>query len=298
MHGPQARDEADREVGPAGLRPNSLQGRLVNRLAASPWWAIALLLVGVAAYAYFFTDPLYRGILGIVSQGVQLTLRVTVVAYSLAMVIGLLAGIGRLSRHSLLYGVATLYVQVVRGIPTLTFILYVAYVLGPIALELLNGLGRSASGALGPDNWLATLSIRRIGRENISTIALAIAYGAFQAETFRAGIQSVSRGQIDAAHSLGMNTLQAMRFIILPQAVRVVLPPLGNDFISLLKDTALLSALGGRDITGIARQHAQTTFLYVPIFNVVIVTYLTLTLLLSLLVKGIEHQMSRSERAV
>jgi len=123
-------------------------------------------------------------------------------------------------------------------------------------------------------------------------IALSITYSAFLAEIFRAGIQSVDSGQMEAARSQGLTYAQAMRFIILPQALRNILPALGNDFISLLKDSSLVSILAVRDITQVARLYAGSTFEYTTTYTTLAVMYLTMTILLSFLVKFVERRLN------
>jgi polar amino acid transport system permease protein len=121
-------------------------------------------------------------------------------------------------------------------------------------------------------------------------VALSFTYGAFTAEVFRAGIQSIGKGQMEAARSQGMSYWQAMRYIILPQAVRNVMPALGNDFISMLKDSSLVSVLAVRDITQVARLYAGQTFRFPEAYTTLAAIYLTMTVLLSLLVKALEKR--------
>jgi polar amino acid transport system permease protein len=123
-------------------------------------------------------------------------------------------------------------------------------------------------------------------------VGLAICYGAYLAELFRAGIQSIGKGQMEASRSLGMTYVQAMRFIILPQAFRVILPPLGNDFIALLKDSSLLAVLGIAELTQMGRLNASVTYQVVPPYLAVAVLYLCMTLFLSLMVRVVERRMS------
>jgi polar amino acid transport system permease protein len=126
-------------------------------------------------------------------------------------------------------------------------------------------------------------------------IALALSYGAFESEIFRAGIESIGRGQMEAARSLGMSYPQAMRHIILPQAVRRVLPPLGNDFIAMLKESSLVSALGVQDITQLGRLYAASSFEYLKTYNMVAFIYLTMTILLSMAVKAMEVRLKTDD---
>jgi polar amino acid transport system permease protein len=121
-------------------------------------------------------------------------------------------------------------------------------------------------------------------------IALVLIYGAYIAEIFRAGIESIGRGQTEVARSLGMSRVQAMRHVILPQAVRNVMPALGNDLIALLKDSSLVSVLGVREMTQVARLSVSTTFRYEETYFILTLFYLTLTLVLSLLLQWLQRR--------
>jgi polar amino acid transport system permease protein len=123
-------------------------------------------------------------------------------------------------------------------------------------------------------------------------MALTIGYSAFLSEIFRAGIESIEKGQMEAARSLGMTYWQAMRHVILPQAVQRVLPPLGNDFVAMLKDSSLVSVLGVRDITMLGKVYSTSTFRFFETYNIVAFLYLSMTILLSLGVRYIERRMS------
>jgi polar amino acid transport system permease protein len=122
-------------------------------------------------------------------------------------------------------------------------------------------------------------------------VALSLGYGAFEAEVFRAGIQSIGRGQMEAARSLGMSYFMAMRLIILPQAIRRILPPLGNDFIALLKDSSLATVLAVNELTQLTRIRRSSTFRVMEAFNVAAFLYLSMTLLLSGFVRYLERRM-------
>jgi polar amino acid transport system permease protein len=126
-------------------------------------------------------------------------------------------------------------------------------------------------------------------------VALSVTYGAFLAEIFRAGIQSIGRGQMEAARSVGMSYAQAMRYIILPQAVRNVLPALGNDFVAMVKDSSLVSVLAVRDITQVARLYAGRSFRFREAYITLSTMYLTMTVVLSLLVQALERRLRQHE---
>jgi polar amino acid transport system permease protein len=203
------------------------------------------------------------------NAGIFLTLRVTFQAYALALLLGLFFGLMRVQNNPVLYAFSTLYVEVIRGIPLLVILLYAGFVVSP---------------------WLRDNTPLKLSDEQEAVLGLAFGYGAFVAEIFRAGIQSVSRGQTEAARSLGMSYPQAMRFVVLPQAVRVVLPPLGNDFISMLKDSALISVLALPDLLQLGRLYVSRTYRAFAGYNTVAVLYLLMTIFLSMLVRVIERR--------
>lgn len=239
-----------------------------------PWWVLILIVGGVIATFVFLTNESYSRILQILSRGLQLTLLITFVAFFIALIIGLLAGLMRVSGNPVVNTIATLYVEVVRGIPLLVLVFYVFYVVGPIVTGL-------APGALKP-------FFRDPLTEAI--VALAIGYGAYLAEVFRAGIESISRGQMEAARSLGLSYFQAMLHVILPQAIRTVLPPLGNDFISMLKDSSLASAISVQELTLWTKNRTAATFQPLEHWTIAALLYLVMTLLLSLIVRYIERR--------
>ncbi len=158
-------------------------------------------------------------------QGIPVTIRSTILAFALALVVGLFTGLGRISRNVVMRNLATLYVEFVRGVPILVLIFVVALWIVP-----------EVSDALGLAN--------RISQEWRAIIALTIIYGAYIAEVFRAGVESVPVGQMEAARSLGMKHRTAMRVIVLPQAVRNVLPALGQRLHRHAQ--GLVAALGAR----------------------------------------------------
>jgi polar amino acid transport system permease protein len=138
---------------------------------------------------------------------------------------------------------------------------------------------------------LSEVTVRQVNFTARAVIALTIGYSAFIAEIFRAGIESIGRGQMEAARSLGMSYPRAMRYVILPQAIRNVLPPLGNDFIAMLKDSALVSVLGVQDITQLGKVYAASTFRFFETYNVVAYLYLIMTVGLALVMRGVEKRM-------
>ena len=275
----------------------STQGQITDSLAQLPWWSLILGLGAIFLVITFVNDQTYREIFAFLREGIFVTIRVTIIAYAFAITFGLFAGLGRVSTNPVIYNLATLYVQIMRGLPILVTLLYVSFVIIPLVISQINALGAymASINLLSEDNVLALLGDRRAGLEvNFeirAIIALAICYGAFSAEIFRAGIESIGRGQMEAARSLGMNYFEAMRHIILPQAIRRVLPPLGNDFIAMLKESSLVSALGVQDITQLGRLYSASSFEYLKTYNMVAFLYLSMTILLSIGVKFMETRL-------
>lgn len=229
--------------------------------------------------------------------GVRLTIIVTIVAFVLSVIIGLLTAFGQMSKNVVIKNLATFYVQVVRGIPVLVLIFYTALVIVPLGVELINALGSwlASIGVLSPENALLSLSARDVDFVFRGILALAINYGAFSAEVFRAGIQSIEKGQLEASKALGLNWFQTMRLVVLPQAIRRILPPLGNDFISMLKESSLVSVLGVEEITLRGKQYSARSFLYPQTYNTVAFLYLSMTLILSMGVKFMERRLQTDE---
>jgi polar amino acid transport system permease protein len=262
------------------------RGRLVPLpLERIPWWGVALLLAGAVVAVRVAGSATYRQTLAFLWDGVLLTLYLTVSAFVLALVIGLLAGLMRLSTRPLWQGLATLYVEIVRGVPLLVLLIYIAFVAAPLASAALAGAAR-AVGLPGVADAVTRLIRSDLNR---AILGLAVGYGAYLAEIYRAGIQSIPKGQTEAALALGMTNAQAMRLIVLPQALRVVLPPLGNDFIAMLKDSALASAIAVPELTHSGRLLSARTFRAFETYNMVALLYLTMTLLGSLGVRALER---------
>jgi polar amino acid transport system permease protein len=246
-----------------------------ERLEQFPWWLVAILLA-IAAMAYqIVTNPPVTAAFQFIIRGLRVTIYTTLVGFALAMILGMLAGLGRVSRNPFIRNFAIAYIEFIRGVPILVLILTIAFVIVPVASE-----------SIGFSNSSVPMDARAM-------VALALIYGAFLAEVFRAGIESVAPGQMEAARSLGMTHFQAMTYIILPQAIRNILPALGNDFVAMLKDSSLVSVLAVRDITQQARIHAGSTFRFRETYLVLTVLYLTMTLVLSLLLQWYQRRLRK-----
>jgi polar amino acid transport system permease protein len=254
-----------------------------------PYWLIAAALLAVLFLWLIVADRDYRIIFAALRQGVFVTLWVTIVAFALACALGLVVALGRTSRFRVLREAATFYVEIVRGIPVLVLLFYVAFVGAPQLVAAWNYL---FGWAIEQGLWPA-LTVRDFDMTWRAIFALMVSYSAYLAEIFRAGIEAVPKGQVEAAASLGLTRRQVFRLVVLPQAIRTVLPPLGNDFVAMIKDSALVSALGVQDITQLGKIYSASTFLFFETYNVVAFLYLVMTLSLSLLVRGLERRLKR-----
>ena len=256
-------------------RPPSLLSRI-------PWWLLAIGLLFVLGAWGISGSTTYSQIFRSLQGGILTTLWVTGVAFSAATILGLLVALARTSGNRVLREIATFYVEIIRGIPVLVFLFYVAFV--------------GAPGLVAAVNWLlqpfdSAITIRQFDCVWRAIVALTICYSAFIAEIFRAGIEAVDRGQLEAARSLGLSRWKCFRLVTFPQALRTILPPLANDFVSMIKDSALVSALGVQDITQLGKVYSSGTFLFFETYNVVAYLYLTMTISLSLLVRLLERSM-------
>ena len=212
----------------------------------------------------------------IITTGVAETLKVTVVALFFGVLIGLLACLGRMSKHFIPRAIATSYIEIIRGTPTLVQALFFYFGI--------NGLLVSATGG---DVRMTPLVA--------GMIVCSLNSGAYVAEIFRAGIQSVDKGQMEAARSLGMPHKLAMKEIILPQAIRTILPSLGNEFIVLVKETSILSVIGVSEITRIGQIQASINYKVFSTYLGVAIVYFVLTFTLSRLVNYLERRMAVSD---
>jgi polar amino acid transport system permease protein len=252
------------QVTDGALIPTRDEGRIIDSWRLTIAFAI-LALIGLVMVA---KDP-YRQIFDVVIKGAPLTFGVTAGAILGSVILGLFTGLGQISRTRAVNLVAGVYVELIRGIPLLVQLIFIYFALGKFFQ--LDGLPAAI-------------------------IALSICYGAYMGEIFRAGIQSIPRGQMEAALALGFTRAQAMRLIILPQTMKIILPAIGNEFIAMLKDSSLVSVIALRDILRRGREHVARTFLSLETYMIVALVYLVLTLILSKLVAMMEDRMKKNER--
>ena len=239
----------------------------------SAWWISFVGAFAIIIYLCLTHPDPYLDILKFLPDGILVTFQVTVYSIFLALILGLITGLGRLSRNRVFNLVASTYVEIVRGIPLLVQLFYIYYALGKF--KIFSSLPPLAA----------------------AVIAMAICYGAYMGEVFRAGIDSIDHGQTEAARSLGFNRFQTMFLVILPQAWRTILPPVGNEFIALLKDSSLVSILAVADILRRGREFASESFYYFEAFTMVALVYLVITLILSKAVSHMEHKLNYYERS-
>ncbi len=246
-----------------------------------PYWLVALLaiIVGMVLLVLFSEEyqEAFKRIFPVplrVVEGIAMTFYLTIGSFVVATFMGLFIGLARVSKRPAVSNVAALYIEFIRGIPMLVFIFAIALVLVPDFADLIDQPSRAIP-----------MAVR-------GGLALSLFYAAFIAEVFRAGIQSVPQDQSQAGRALGLTEGQVMRNIILPQAVRNMLPALGNDLIALMKDTSLVSVLAVRELTQMARLYSGSSFRFRESFFVLMVIYVVLTLGLSLLLRWYERRVA------
>ncbi len=276
-------------VGGAAMFAGALLLRDTTHRQLTTWWALVL---AVAMTAWLLTKVRPYPFLEIwrfVSDGILVTLRIVVTSFGFILLVSLLGGLGRISRNPIIYGVASLYVEIIRGIPLLVQLLFIWFAL-PQVFDMIGALLLSISPDL--QQQAQVMIDLRLNPFTAAVLGLTVCYGAYGSEIFRAGISSIHSGQMEAARSLGMSYVQAMRYIVLPQAVRVILPPVGNEFVALLKDSSLVSVLAVSDLTRRGREYMARTFLSFDTWIMVALCYLVLTLFSSRVVEFIESKMA------
>ncbi len=210
---------------------------------------------------------------GILMQGLWLTLKVSFVAIIFGIIIGLFTGLARISNNPALKWSAITYIEIIRGSPLLVQIFIWYFVLGTLINSVLINQG-----------------LFQIPSLYFGVTALAVFTGAYVAEMVRAGIQSIHRGQMEASRSLGMTYAQAMIHVILPQALRRIIPPLAGQFISLIKDSSLLGIIAIRELTKATREVVTTSLQPFELWFVCALLYLILTFTLSMLLQYLERR--------
>ena len=215
--------------------------------------------------------------------GIGVTIGVSLVSITIASIIALFGALGRLSTNPIFHGMASFYVSLFRGTPLLVqiFIIYLG----------LPQIGQQISARGFP--WLGGLFILTAIQSGV--LALSLNYGAYMTEIFRAGIQSVNRGQWQAASALGLSRMQTLRLIVLPQAMKLIIPAVGNQFIAMQKDSSLVSVMGVWEITYRANRFARKDSKYMEMFLLAAAIYWVLTIFSEWLLARLEGRMARSD---
>ncbi|MGE4584043.1 MAG: amino acid ABC transporter permease [Sphaerochaeta sp.] len=241
------------------LIPRKDDGHILNSWRITFFSAI-LLLAGLV----MFKPTPYRDIFLVTIKGTPVTFEATIFAILGALVIGTVTGLGSVSKRRWINMISGVYVELIRGIPLLVQLIFIYYAMGRFF---------------------------KIEGMIAAVVALSICFGAYMGEIVRAGIQAIPKGQMEAAIALGLSRSQAFRYVILPQTVKVVLPAIGNEFISMLKDSSLVSTIALSDILRKGREYISRTFLSLETMLVVALIYLIITLLLSRLVGILEERL-------
>jgi His/Glu/Gln/Arg/opine family amino acid ABC transporter permease subunit len=205
------------------------------------------------------------------TSGIWATLLISVVSILISVVIGLLVGIAALSKHKALRAFNRVYVEVFRSVPLLVLLLWVYY-----GLPVVAGI--------------------QFGVFAAGVISLSISDSAFEAEIFRAGIQSVPTGQWEAGRSIGLTPWKVMRLVVLPQAIRRILPALGNQFVYVLKMSSLISVIGYQELTRRANELTLVEYRPLEIYTVLVIEYLVLIIIVSWLLRKLESRLGKVER--
>ncbi|WP_428977519.1 amino acid ABC transporter permease [Oricola cellulosilytica] len=255
-----------------------------------PWWLVAIVAIGLLLAALIAASDLYSQVFNAVSKGVRITIFVTLTGFALASVLGLAIALMGLSGSVVLRQIARFYVEVIRGIPILVLLFYIAFVGAPGLVWLIN----AATAPLQSAGVMEEMLVRDLSLLWRAILALMIGYSAFISEVFRAGILSVDEGQVEAAEALGLSPWQRFRLIIFPQAIRTILPPLGNDFVAMVKDSSLVSVLGVADITQMGKVYAAGSFRFFETYSIVAYIYLILTIGLSLALRRLERRLRKA----
>ncbi len=252
------------EISDGASIPDPKDTRLITAWSVSFVGSITLLL----SLCIFQPDPFLK-IVKFLPDGIAMTFLMTILGISGAIPIGLMVGLGRISGNRVINLVASTYVEIIRGIPLLVQLCFIYY-----------GIGRFV-------NLPGIIS---------GMLAISICYGAYMGEIFRAGISAIPSGQREASRSLGFNRAQTMWLVVLPQAWRTILPPVGNEFIALLKDTSLISIMAMTNILQRGREFISTSRAPFETYLVVALVYLIITLILSRGVSLMEARITNYDR--
>lgn len=256
------------------LRQIAAVDRRRRRFWRAQFWFAWIVLVGGLLYALWSTGNIQLDFIAewgpFILLGTWTTIILSVVSMVLATVLALIGAVSRLSANPVINGIASLYVSLVRGTPLLVQIFFIYFGLPQLGI-ILDALPAGI-------------------------FALGFNYGAYMTEVFRAGIQAVPRGQREAAEALGMPENLVMRRVVLPQAVRIVIPAIGNDFVAMIKDSALVSTIAVTELLWRARSAGTQEFRTLEALLIAALVYWILTIIFSFFQERLERRMARSDR--
>ena len=261
---------------PTAADPSPPGSRSRIEWSGVPWW-----LFGIAAVIAFpvfkiLTDETWSEGFQFIKRGLSLTVIVTAGGFTVAMLLGIIVALGRSSRNVVVRNVAIFYIELIRGIPVLVTIIFVGFVVWPSITGALN---------IAPRSFLASSAVK-------ATVAVGMIYAAFIAEGLRAGIESIGHGQREAGMSIGLSKPQVFRLIVWPQAIKNIMPALGNDLIALLKDSSLVSILAVGELTYMTKLWTGVSFQFMAGYLILAAFYLALTVSLSLLLQWYERRIA------
>ncbi|GMQ93034.1 MAG: amino acid ABC transporter permease [Acidimicrobiia bacterium] len=256
--------------------PTPPGAKLSYDFAGFPWWLVGILATIAFPVYKLLTDETWNDGFLFIKDGLTLTFIVTFAGFAIAMVLGLGVSLARMSKRAVPRNIAMYYIELIRGIPVLVTIIMFGLVIVPWFFS---------RAGIDPQSTIGSKAIR-------ASVAIGLIYAAFIAEVLRAGIESVEKGQREAGMSVGLNNRQVFRFIVWPQAIRNIMPALGNDLIALLKDSSLVSILAVREITQMSRLWTGRNFQFFTGFMILAAMYLTLTVGLSLLLQWYERRIA------
>ena len=235
-----------------------------------PWWLVAFVVMALALGIVIFVSDLYTQVFSTVVKGLGVTVFVTLIGFLLATTLGLLIALLGMSDHMVLRQVARFYVEVVRGIPILVQLFYIYFVL--------------------PEFGIALSALQA------AIIGLGIAYSAYQSENFRAGIEAIPKGQFEAANAIGLSFFDTMRDVVLPQALRVIIPPLTSQYLNLTKNSSLGVAVGFPELVSTGGTTLNQTGQAIEIVSIWLVVYLSISIVTSLFMNWFNAKMALVER--
>lgn len=246
--------------------------------AIDAWWGLVAVVFALILLLVIFRPDPYGRILTFVQDGIVVTIFITITTFALTMILGLICGLGRVSKNRVIYGVTSVYVEIIRGIPLLVQLLVWYFAVPALIVQVGNAIHFRPF-----QQYLANPIVMAI-------VGISICYAAYMAEIVRAGIEALPTGQMEAARSLGMTKAQSMRYVILPQAYRSIMPTIGNEFIALLKDSSLISVVSVADLTRRGREFLSFSSRPIETYLMMALLYLLMTLISARIARIVENK--------